>query len=75
MTPIRERSENMSEDESYRRPIVMGWHGMVASGHYAATLAGLRILQDGSKAVDAAATVCFCLNVLQPHQNSLGGEA
>ncbi|MCX5976312.1 MAG: gamma-glutamyltransferase family protein [Coprothermobacterota bacterium] len=64
----------MFENESYRRPIVMGWHGMVTSGHYAATLAGLRILQDGGNAVDAAAAVGFCLNVLQPHQNSLGGE-
>ncbi|MCX5970184.1 MAG: gamma-glutamyltransferase family protein [Coprothermobacterota bacterium] len=64
----------MFKDESYRRPIVMGWHGMVTSGHYAATLAGLRILQGGGNAVDAAASVSFCLNVLQPHQNSLGGE-
>jgi gamma-glutamyltranspeptidase/glutathione hydrolase len=64
----------MRFDEMYRRPIVMGWHGMVTSGHYLATLAGLRVLQEGGNAADAAATTGFALAVLQPNQNSLGGE-
>jgi len=52
----------------------MGTRGLVASGHYLATSAGIRILQLGGNAIDAAAAVSFCLNVLEPHQNGLGGE-
>lgn len=53
---------------------VTGTHGAVTAGHYLATAAGLRILQDGGNAIDAAAAVSFCLNVLEPHQNGIGGE-
>jgi len=52
----------------------MGRRGAVASGHYLATVAGFRILEAGGNAVDAAAAVCLCLNLLEPHMNGLGGE-
>ena len=48
---------------------------MLASGHYLATLAGLRILQQGGNAADAGVTTAFCLSVLEPHQYGIGGEA
>jgi len=57
------------------RPVILGSHGIVTSGHYLASSAGLRILQSGGNAVDAAAACCFCLNLLEPHMNGLGGEA
>jgi gamma-glutamyltranspeptidase/glutathione hydrolase len=47
---------------------------MVASEHYLATAAGFRVLERGGNAVDAAAAVCFCLHVLEPHQNGIAGE-
>ncbi len=56
------------------RPRIMGRHAVVASGHYLATAAGFRIIENGGNAIDAAAAVCFCLNVLEPHQNGIGGE-
>jgi gamma-glutamyltranspeptidase/glutathione hydrolase len=56
------------------RPVVRSRRGVVASGHYLATSAGLRVLAAGGNAVDAAAAVCFCLNQLEPHQNGTGGE-
>ncbi len=52
----------------------MGRRGVVASGHYLATAAGFRMLERGGNAIDAAAATCFCLNLLEPHQNGIGGE-
>ncbi len=56
------------------RPIIMGSRGVVASGHYLASAAGFRIMEQGGNAIDAAAAMCFCLNLLEPHANGLGGE-
>ncbi|MCC6484251.1 MAG: gamma-glutamyltransferase [Armatimonadetes bacterium] len=46
----------------------------VVTGHYLATIAAHDILDEGGNAVDAAAAASFCLTVLEPHQNGLGGE-
>ena len=56
------------------RPVIMGTHGVVTTGHYLATFVGLRILQQGGNAVDAGVAAGFCLAVLEPHVNGIGGE-
>ena len=56
------------------RPVIMGRRGVVTSGHYLASAAGFRIMEQGGNAVDAAAAMCFCLNLLEPHQNGTCGE-
>lgn len=56
------------------RPVVIGKRGVITSGHYLATAAGFRIMEQGGNAVDAAAAMCFCLNLLEPHMNGIGGE-
>ena len=56
------------------RPVIMGTRGVVTSGHYLATAAGFRIMEQGGNAIDAAAAMGFCLNLLEPHQNGIGGE-
>ena len=56
------------------RPVVMGKRGVVTSGHYLATAAGFRIMEQGGNAIDAAAAMCFCLNLLEPQSNGIGGE-
>jgi len=56
------------------RPVIMGTRGVVTSGHYLATAAGFRIMEQGGNAVDAAATMGFCLNLLEPQSNGIGGE-
>lgn len=56
------------------RPVIMGRRGVVVSGHYLATAAGFRIMEQGGNAIDAAAAMCFCLNLLEPHQCGLGGD-
>ncbi len=56
------------------RPMIMARRGVVSSGHYLATEAGLSILRRGGNAADAAAAAGFALTVLKPHQNGIGGE-
>ena len=52
----------------------MGTRGVVTSGHYLATSAGFRIMNQGGNAIDAAAAMSFCLNLLEPQSNGIGGE-
>lgn len=57
------------------RPTTRATEGMIATPHYLASLAGLRVLQDGGNAVDAAIAANATLNVVYPHMCSLGGDA
>ena len=56
------------------RPVIMGRRGVVTSGHYLATAAGFRIMEQGGNAIDAAAAMGFCLALLEPQSNGIGGE-
>lgn len=56
------------------RPEVMGRSVALATDHYLAAEAGMSIARQGGNAVDIAAAVCFCQNVLKPHETSFGGE-
>ncbi len=56
------------------RPVLMGTNGMVTSTHYLASQAGFTILKRGGNAVDAAATMWFCLVVVEPHRAGVAGE-
>lgn len=56
------------------RPVVMGRSGMVSSGHYLASLSGVRVLEQGGNAVDAALATAFTLAVVRPHSCGPGGD-
>ncbi|MBO3804080.1 MAG: gamma-glutamyltransferase family protein, partial [Candidatus Brockarchaeota archaeon] len=61
-------------DDFTTRPVVMGKNYAITSGHYLATLAGTSVVEKGGNAIDASACMAFCLAVLEPHLNSMGGE-
>ena len=62
-------------DKRAFRPTIMGTNGMVSTGHYLSTLAGVQVLQQGGNAIDAgvAAAVAGC--VVQSEMVSFGGMA
>ncbi|MBO9556082.1 gamma-glutamyltransferase [Cellulomonas sp.] len=57
------------------RPELVGTFGMVASTHWLASAAGMRVLEAGGNAFDAAAAAGFTLSVVEPHLNGPGGDA
>jgi gamma-glutamyltranspeptidase / glutathione hydrolase len=56
-----------------RSPAV-GRHGMIATSQSLASAAGLRVLQEGGNAIDAAVTAAAVLAVIEPSMNGIGGD-
>lgn len=56
------------------RPSSLSANGMVASPHHLASSAGLRVLEDGGSAMDAAIAANAMLTVLYPDQTAIGGD-
>ena len=47
---------------------------MIATSQTLASAAGLRVLQDGGNAIDAAVTAAAVLAVIEPNMNGIGGD-
>lgn len=60
---------------SQNRPDVRGTTGAVSADHPLAAQAGLRVLQEGGTAMDAAIAMAGVLAVVRPHMNGVGGDA
>ncbi len=69
------RKSKMAIQPPSFRPTVVGTHHAVATGHYLATCAAMRILDGGGNAVDAGVCAAMALAMLQPDMVSFAGVA
>jgi gamma-glutamyltranspeptidase/glutathione hydrolase len=65
----------VTEQPFTTRPDIVGTFGVAAASHWLAAQSAMAILEAGGNAFDAAAAGGFVLQVVEPHQNGLGGEA
>ena len=56
------------------RSVVLGTNGMIATSQPMASAAGLKMLQDGGNAIDAAVTAAAVLAVVEPTMNGVAGD-
>ncbi|OAN73981.1 gamma-glutamyltransferase [Jannaschia sp. EhC01] len=56
------------------RPELSGTFGMVTTTHWLASASGMKMLEMGGSAADAAAAAGFVLNVVEPHLNGPLGD-
>jgi len=56
------------------RPVVYGAKGMVAAEHPLQAIAGLRVLEQGGNAIDAAVAIFYVTSVVEQSEAGLGGD-
>ena len=56
------------------RPLITARHDVVTSDEPLASMAGMRILQEGGNAFDAAVATAVAVGVLDPRMSSIGGN-
>src|SRR5207253_5776756 len=64
----------LAQDRSQSRSMVVSRNGIVASESPLASQAGVRILESGGNAVDAAIATNAMMGVVEPMMNGIGGD-
>ena len=64
-----------AQNQPFWRPVVMGTSGMVAAEHPLEARTGMKILEEGGNAIDAAVAVFYMTSVVEQHQAGIGGDA
>ena len=57
------------------RPAVQGYHHLISSTHYLASMGGMKILEQDGNAADAGVAAGMCINVVETHLTQFGGVA
>ncbi len=65
----------MDFEVSWQDELCIGKKGVVVAELPRAAMEGLRVMQEGGNAVDAAVTIATVLNVVGPGFSGLGGDA
>ena len=63
-----------SQEQPFWRPVVMGTEAMVVAEHPLEALAGMKALEAGGNAFDAAVAVFYMTTVVEQHQAGVGGD-
>ena len=64
----------MTYTDHLTRPVVRAKKGMASSGHPLASLAAIRVLEEGGNAMDAAVAASAVLSVVDPAASGVGGD-
>ena len=68
--------QGSSHTPSTGRPVLQGSNGIISSGHYLTSMAGMRVLLDGGNAFDAMVAATFAAAVVEPIASySIGAES
>lgn len=67
-------SVSVVDAQLVERPLITARHAVVTSDEPLASMAGMRILQEGGNAFDAAVATAVAVGVLDPRMSSIGGN-
>ncbi len=68
------RGDRPAPNTGATRSVVLARNGLIATSQPLVSAAGLRALQSGGNAIDAAVTAAMVLSVVEPTMNGVGGD-